>query len=312
MKTFYKLIKYSVGIGIAGFFIWFIATGWDGEQFLVLIERLAEHPVIILTGVVLYGISFYLKGSAIKLLLHGSIRLSSAMFGLWYSLALNHLLPVKAGDIIRSYIFFVRENVSKSMSVQSVIIVRLMDIISLFILVSLGMSSTFLVKSPMLIAVAGMGCLLVVAAVFILKREFLMQQWNVLVSLSKGRTLFYSFFLVFLSWIFEAALLLSVCIAAAVDISILEAIWVNSLTILGQVFQITPGGVANYETIMAFGLNRYDIPWEEGMQLAIVTHLIKFLFSYAAGIYALIKYPITFKKFKKLVKERRYFNEKRI
>jgi glycosyltransferase AglD len=312
MKSFYKLIKYAVGIGIACSFIWFIATGWDGGQFFLLINRLVEHPFIILTGTALYGMSFYMKGIAMKILLRHSIRLSSAMYGLWYSLALNHLLPVKAGDIVRSYIFFERENLSKSVSAQSVIIVRLMDIFSLFILVSLGMTFNFLIASPLILTVAGAAGILAVVLVFLFKREFIIQQWKVLVSLSKGREFFYSFVLIFISWVLEAALLLSVCIAAAADISVWEAIWVNSLTILGQVFQITPGGVANYEPIMAFGLSRFNIPWNEGLQLAIVTHLMKFLISYAAGIYALIRYPITFKKLTALVKERRDFNEKRI
>ncbi|WP_341356692.1 lysylphosphatidylglycerol synthase transmembrane domain-containing protein [Rossellomorea sp. y25] len=294
MRSIYKSFTYIIGIGILCYFIWFIATGWDHLQFKRLLSQLILHPVLAMSGMFIYGSSFYLKGIATKKLLGDSIKLSSAMYGLWYSLALNHLLPVKGGDVIRSYILYEREGLSKSASAQSVIIVRLMDILSLCLLVSLGISFVALENplSPDVILAVG-GITLAIGVVSYYKRQFLHHQWNVMLSLIKGRGFFYAFFLVFISWILEAALLLSVCIATNTGISTFQGIWVNSLTILGQVFQITPGGLANYETIMAFGLSQFSIPMETGMAIAVLTHGIKFAFSYSVGLYALLKHPIS-------------------
>ncbi|MGE6751823.1 lysylphosphatidylglycerol synthase transmembrane domain-containing protein [Rossellomorea sp. NPDC071047] len=306
MKSIYKSLKYLIGFGIVCYFIWFIATGWDHVQFKRFLYQLILHPVMVISGMVIYGSSFYLKGIATKKLLGDEIKLSSAMYGLWYSLALNHLLPIKGGDVLRSYILYEREGLSKSASAQSVIIVRLMDILSLFLLVLLGISYVSL-ENPLstdVILVVGGILLLLIGLISYYKRQFLYQQWNVMLSLIKGRGFFYAFFLVFISWILEAALLLSVCIATNTGISTFQGIWVNSLTILGQVFQITPGGLANYETIMAFGLNQFSITMETGITIAVLTHGIKFIFSYSVGLYALVKYPVSLTLIKKLSKRK--------
>ncbi|MCA1063622.1 lysylphosphatidylglycerol synthase transmembrane domain-containing protein [Rossellomorea sp. AcN35-11] len=295
MKNMYKSLKYVIGIGIVGYFIWFIATGWNHDEFRRVFSQVLLNPFMILSGISIYGFSFYLKGMATKRLLDHKIRLSSAMYGLWYSLALNHLLPIKGGDVLRSYILYEREGLSKSASAQSVIIVRLMDILSLCLLVGFGMSFISLVNplTMKVMLVAGGITIPVLGWIYYIKRSFLYQQWTVMLSLIKGKGFFPAFFLVFISWILEAALLLSVCIAANIGISAFQGIWVNSLTILGQVFQITPGGLANYETIMSFGLSQFSLTMETGMAIAVLTHGIKFVFSYSVGLYALVKYPVS-------------------
>lgn len=96
------------------------------------------------------------------------------------------------------------------------------------------------------------------------------------------------------SWVLEAAVLYGTVTIYHRDLSVLEAVFANSVTVSGQIFQITPGGIANYESFLVFALRLFGITIQEGYTIAIVTHAVKFFFSYVAGIMAIIIYPIPF------------------
>ncbi|MEH6994261.1 UPF0104 family protein, partial [Neobacillus drentensis] len=46
---------------------------------------------------------------------------------------------------------------------------------------------------------------------------------------------------------------------------------------------------------LVFALRLFGFAIQEGYTIAIVTHAVKFLFSYTAGVMAVIIYPIPFK-----------------
>ena len=98
-----------------------------------------------------------------------------------------------------------------------------------------------------------------------------------------------------LSWILEAAVLYGTVIIYNGDLSMIEAVFANSVTVSGQIFQITPGGIANYESFLVFALRLFGFTIQEGYTIAIVTHAVKFFFSYVAGAMAVFIYPIPFK-----------------
>ena len=83
-----------------------------------------------------------------------------------------------------------------------------------------------------------------------------------------------------------------------------EAVFANSVTVSGQIFQITPGGIGNYESFLVFALRLFGFPIQEGYTIAIVTHAVKFFFSYAAGAMAVFIYPIPFKTVIRWIKVR--------
>ena len=58
-----------------------------------------------------------------------------------------------------------------------------------------------------------------------------------------------------MSWICEAFVIYEI----ANSLTFLQAVWVNSVTIAGQVFQLTPGGLGTYETVMTFALRALGV-----------------------------------------------------
>ncbi len=82
------------------------------------------------------------------------------------------------------------------------------------------------------------------------------------------------------SWILEAAVLLVAAQALGADISLSAAIAVTAFIILFQVFHVTPGGIGVYEATMTGALYSLGAPWEQGLAVAVLTHGLKFAYSY--------------------------------
>ncbi|MDQ0215439.1 uncharacterized membrane protein YbhN (UPF0104 family) [Oikeobacillus pervagus] len=308
MKNIYRQVKRLISFAILILFFYLISTFFQTETFLTSLKKIGEHPLFISLGLMFYFISFLLKGIAWKWYVGKGFSLSTAMIGIWYSLLVNHLLPIKVGDLFRSYVFYKREkHLDFSLCLQSVVIMRLFDIFSLIIIVSLGL---FLVPLyfqfsmlPLVMMISGG---IVLAFIIITKfPDFFHKQYSFFQQTFFQWKTIPVFFLIFISWLMEAAVLMTVVSALGSSIHVVTAIWVNSITIIGQTFQMTPGGIANYETIMSLAMKTVDFPVEFGMITALISHGLKFLFSFFIGFIAWMIYPITFGEVGKWQKERR-------
>ena len=71
--------------------------------------------------------------------------------------------------------------------------------------------------------------------------------------------------------------------ALGAEVALSAAIAVTAFTILFQVFHVTPGGLGVYEASMTGTLYALGIPWEEGLALAVLTHGLKFAYSYTVA-----------------------------
>ena len=69
-----------------------------------------------------------------------------------------------------------------------------------------------------------------------------------------------------------------------VELSITAAIAVTAFTILFQAFHVTPGGLGIYEAVMTGALYAHGVSWQEGLALAVVTHGLKFAYSYTIAL----------------------------
>lgn len=106
------------------------------------------------------------------------------------------------------------------------------------------------------------------------------------------------FSLIALSWVLEAAVVYGVLQSLEFNLSFLHAIWVNSVTVAAQVFQLAPGGLATYESVMSFALVQLDMDWKDAYHAALITHGYKFIYSYIAGAVTFILHPISLKQLK--------------
>jgi glycosyltransferase AglD len=282
---------------ILSFFFYLTFNYFDGEWILNGINTIIQSPIILITILTVYLLSFCLKAIAWKVYLNGRPRFSTCLLGVLYSLFVNHLLPIKAGDLVRMKIMRNRDNISDEDAAHSVIILRMLDMLfligfTLIGLVVLGVD--FQVPIQLII----IGSIVLVLSMLVVVRffpVFLKRQIELIKQGFRGRKGMVIFTAIAVSWILEAVVLYGTIIIYHENISIIEAIFANSVTVSGQIFQITPGGIANYESFLVFALRLFGFAIQEGYTIAIVTHAVKFMFSYAAGVMAVIIYPIPFK-----------------
>ncbi|WP_420491035.1 lysylphosphatidylglycerol synthase domain-containing protein, partial [Neobacillus drentensis] len=116
---------------ILSFFFYLTFKYFDGEWILNGIKAIIQSPIILMTILTVYLLSFCLKALAWKVYLNGRPRFSTCLLGVLYSLFVNHLLPIKAGDLVRMKIMSNRDDISGEDAAHSVIILRLLDMLCL-------------------------------------------------------------------------------------------------------------------------------------------------------------------------------------
>jgi glycosyltransferase AglD len=104
--------------------------------------------------------------------------------------------------------------------------------------------------------------------------------------------------LVFLSWLCEGAVIYTIMKIFSNALSALGAVWLNSVSVISGLFQVTPGGLATYESVMSIALVKIGFSIESAYHLAILSHGYKFLFSFVVGFIAFILVPLTWKEIK--------------
>ncbi|WP_335872957.1 lysylphosphatidylglycerol synthase transmembrane domain-containing protein [Bacillus sp. 2205SS5-2] len=295
------MIRLVVGTLFILIFLLLVREFGEREMWRNIGRFLWEHPIHLLIGMSFYFVSFLLKAYAWKIALQNRISFKTSLVGIWYSLALNHLLPIKGGEVARVYIGHSRgKNLSLSETVQSVAFIRFLDMFSLLLLTLVFGYTFFQYLSLQWMWLVGMFFLLILVSGLVLVKwpEMVKRQWSIFKKLFIHWKTVNVTILIFLSWVLEGSILFAVMDAIQQGFTYSNALMTNSVTVLGQVFQITPGGIANYETVMSVTLRGLGVPFEVGLFVAMVTHGLKFLFSYIVGIIAWSLDPISWKQLK--------------
>lgn len=230
--------------------------------------------------------------------LRNQISLGESLNGIFFSLFLNHLLPFKAGDIARAAMASRNKDVDWDKALHSVVVMRALD---MAVLLAIGFAGFYFVlgEFPM-IKHQSLWMMLVIAVImalgFVLLRKTRIysvakKHWMIAKEALFGKNGMMMLLLVLASWVSEGIVVFGVAGLMNASITYQEAVWVNSVTVGGQVFQVAPGGIASYETVMSVLLSRIGIQLEDGYYLALISHGLKFAFSYMVGIYVIVKIP---------------------
>lgn len=286
--------------GLAGLvlFIIFLLLSWQLFDLHQLLERL--HVVIVHPGwlffmFVIYVLSFVLKAAAWQAYTGREHAIGLYLHGIFYSLLFNHLLPIKVGDLVRTGILMKKTRMRWDSALHTVVIMRLTDlfvlgIISAFGMLWLGMAIPWLAFTIMaaLLSVAG-----VALKWFPIQRwSFASRHWEQLRAVVMSRKGPYILGLVAVSWILEAVILLGIIRMGNIQLSAASTVWANSVTIGGQIFHVTPGGIGTYESTLSGSLAVLGVSWEEAYASALLTHAFKFAVAFILGSYSLIRMPI--------------------
>jgi hypothetical protein len=302
-----KFVKNGISLIIFLIFIVLTTMFFDANHVWNAGKLLAQHPFWLLFIFGLYFLSFCLKAVAWKLYLKGKSSFFSCLLGIFYSLFINHLLPIKVGDLVRAEVLKNREKlVNREEAYHSVIVLRAMDMVCLIGITFVGLLALEIIYSISTWLVFG-GILLILLALIISRQffsRFLQRQFVLMKDVLLGWNGFVIMIATLISWILEAGVLYGTVHILTEKASLLELAFVNSLTIAGQVFQVTPGGIANYESFMTFALGIIGISLKVGYTIAVLNHAIKFLFSYIIGAFCYWNHPIQLDTIKSLARLR--------
>ena len=298
-RTFIKWGIRLTGLLIAGMFIFLSYQYFHLGEFWANTQKFFfENPLILLVVTLSYFFSFLLRAEAWRLYLGKSVRFTSCLQGVLLSLFINHISPFKVGDAVRVGILSWREkNIKPEISAHSVVVLRIFDMVFLVLFSLIGL----LVFSKTFIFRFSVGILLIlpllgIILIFILYKyrpSFVDKHVTFFKEALSGKNLVTIVTLISLSWALEGAVVWGVTKSLGNGLPLYKAIWVNSLTVGGQVFQITPGGITTYESVMTTALTTFHYPVKDGYMVALVSHSFKFIFSYIVGFVLLIRSPIT-------------------
>jgi glycosyltransferase AglD len=295
-KSVKPLVKVT-GIILAGIFIMLSWRYFHAENFLNSSKKFfLDHPLIIIVVSVSYLSSFMLRAEAWRLYLGKKAKFISCLQGILLSLFVNHITPIKVGDAVRVGVLSWKEkDITPDISAHSVVVLRSLDMLFLMLFSMIGLvvfSKVFIFHlSLAVVLILGLSSLIGGFIVFKYCPHFVEKHILILRTNFKGWNFVYIFFLIGLSWAMEGAVLWGVTASLGDGLSIYKAIWANSITVGGQVFQITPGGISTYESVMTAALTSFGFPIKDGYMVALISHSYKFIFSYFVGILLLILSP---------------------
>lgn len=289
----------AISIILLLFFIHLCIQFFDYNHLKSYVTILWQRPIWLVLMTSLYFLSFVCKAIAWKLYVKQDIPLTRYLNGLFYSLFVNHIVPIKVGDVVRAGVISREKNMSWDVAIHSVVVMRLLDLLILGSFCLIGIiywkdpdPSDFVIWTAM-VAILG---IVLWRSKQLERIPILQRHVQLLKRAVSGLSGVYMLALILLSWLLEAIVVLGVTQATGNPISIAQGIWVNSMTIAGQVFHLTPGGIGTYETVMSFALFSVGYPLEKAYHIALISHGFKFIFSYVIGIYILFKTPSIMKE----------------
>ncbi|NBD26768.1 lysylphosphatidylglycerol synthase transmembrane domain-containing protein [Paenibacillus glycinis] len=308
---------------MAALFVWFTMRWFQGKALGDAAIRLLHAPYMLLLMTAGYGLSFWLKALSWRLYA-GREKLDPLrhyMHPLFVSLLINHVLPVKAGDLARTGLYVRSTSVRWDDALHSVAAMRVLDMASLLLIGSAGALMLGLETSPRYGVVLGMGVLAAGAAWFGLERLrrgggrrrgrmealsglALRHYEHLRTTLASGRGAMAAL-LTFACWLLEGAVVYGVARALGLSVNPLQAVWATGMTIAGQVFHITPGGIGTYETTLTASLGVLGIAGSAAYTAALLSHGYKFVFAYVTGTLSIVLTAVTWTELRGWLRLRR-------
>ncbi|MGH2377200.1 MAG: lysylphosphatidylglycerol synthase domain-containing protein [Candidatus Limnocylindria bacterium] len=241
-----------------------------------------------------YSLAFALRAVVWRCLLRTPVGIGRLFSILQTALLANHLLPFKAGELIRPYLA-ARSGSPAGEAAASTLVARLLDLAALALIA--GVAASILgIADGILPAVAASAALIAVTAAaavalvlhgerFVPRalRPIAMEGRQALarVGLRRASVLLP---VVIASWVLEAAVLLGAAGLMGMDVSPGLAVAATAFAIMFQVVHLTPGGIGVYEAGMASVLVLGGIPAQAALTLALLTHGLKFAYSFTVAL----------------------------
>ncbi|MBN1693923.1 flippase-like domain-containing protein [candidate division WOR-3 bacterium] len=310
-----RKIKIIIGLSISAVFLWLAFLKINFKELTVALES-ANYSLIIFAAFV-NGLSFIPRAYRWKLLLK---PLKNTRFGNTFGILsigfmANSVLPARGGEFIRAFAIGRTEKISKSASFATIIVERVIDMITL--LIFLVISISLLSDNNLISKIFWMGLILAISAVIFLAvlrknpkiinmfvslspRRFKERVKKFLEAFIKGleilndfKTLLYTFLQSLLIWSCYAVVYYILFISFGFRLSVGAAFLVMAICSLGISIPSSPGFIGTYHYFLTFSLGLFQIPKSIALSFAIVAWAVNFLPVVVIGLVALNKLGIS-------------------
>ena len=332
---FGRLTNHSIGI-LLGIFC--LVVFFNQVELEKLLHALTSFNYTCL----IFGISFLGIGYACRIL-RWSIMLKSTGYEVSFtacsapflgSITLNNVLPFRIGDVVRALIFPASMGITKTAATSSLIIERLIDLITLLTCFAIGLFaieriqiSTDLKFLSTTLAITGFLILFfifffsdvlgdlfhkkvdiseskAVVKIYSTARD-LLRSFN---SMSRPNILFSMIAISALVWVGEAGLFYFILQGMHFESAPIEALLVMSVATLSTLLPSSPGYVGTFHLAVFTAVSLVGGTAEEASSFAIIVHFALWLPTTLAGVLAIWAYPqlfctakINWKNFKQCV-----------
>ena len=268
----------------------------DGALLRDGLEEIARRPGLLALFIGGYAAAFALRAFAWRALLGrsgsgvGSGRLIAILHAALFA---NHALPVKAGEVLRPWLG-ARAGIPIADATVSTAVARVLDVAALLAIaaallpLTAGGEGVAVLAVPALLLAAIAGALLWFRRTSLARTrlEGLNRFWTRARDALRAlppRAVLRAFALTVPSWLLESVVVYVAARALGLELSLAAAAAVTAFTILFQVVHFTPGGIGVYEASMTAALQAQGMPGGEALTLAVLTHGLKFAYSFALG-----------------------------
>lgn len=286
-------MRWRVAAIVLGMLVLFgLSLFLDAGAMREAVDYLRKNPFGLLAAFAAYTVAFGLRALSWRPLAgeYPRRRLLSLLLA---ALFLNHAAPAKAGDFARIY-GLARLGGGAGRAAASVILARLADLTGL--LMVLAAAWTF-AGGAVWSAVAAPAAMVLVAALAITSLTRLrVPRWPGLcripdllekVGSALRETNLRSFAVALTwavpAWVFEAGILYYAALGVGLDISFAGAVAATCIAVLFSAVPITPGSVGTYEVGAVLALVAAGAPPESAFAAAVLSHAMKFLYSFAVA-----------------------------
>ena len=290
-------IRAALGLALAAAVLVLVWRLADWSQIGPAVRVLGTRPELFVVFLAGYTLAFGLRAFAWRQLIVSGGGVLSLFAILQAALLANHLLPFKLGEVARPALA-TRRGIPAAEAAASTAVARLLDFASLVAIASLGvlllapdgrMAWMQSLALPVAIVVGVASGLLILQRGSFHRRLPAPLQTRAaalrshLTQMSSRRVAGATLWTL-PSWVLEAVVLMVAAQALGIDVSPTTAIAVTAFTILFQVFHVTPGGIGVYEASMTGALYALGVDWQEGLAVAVLTHGMKFAYSYSVAL----------------------------
>ncbi len=257
-----------------------VARAVDGEVLARAGRAALADPAGMTVAVAGFGAAFAVRSWAWTRVVP-ALPAGQAWSGIHLSLAANHLLPMRLGEVVRPLSTAHRTGLPVDGLAASTVVLRAADVVALAVV--------GLIAGPVVVADLlgpwAWGVLAVVAGVGVAGVVWLRALR------SRGRALRLPGFGVaaacLVAWVLESAVLHAAAGWAGAPITWRDATIVTAVAVTAQVAAIAPGGFGTYEAAATAALAAVGLPAATGLAIALVAHALKTAYSLGGGVLAL-------------------------